>query len=83
MNTNGLIREPFAKFVVQRSLFKSVSYLRNFASGSSFCSFCVFVPFVAIFGNDPAAAFCKRLNSSIRLLVFIRVHSWFVFPLCG
>ena len=29
---------------------------------SSFRSFCVFVPFVAIPGKDPAAAFCKRLN---------------------
>ena len=28
---------------------------------SSFRSFCVFVPFVAIPGKDPAAAFCKRL----------------------
>ena len=29
---------------------------------SSFRSFCVFVPFVAIPGKDPAAAFCKRLT---------------------
>ncbi|MDE2756089.1 MAG: hypothetical protein OXU26_09615 [Acidobacteriota bacterium] len=42
-----------------------------------------FVPFVAIPGNRPAAEFCKGLNSSIRLLVFIRVHLWFVFPLGG
>ena len=47
----------------------------------SFCSFCVFVPFVAIPSNDPATESCKRLNSSIRLLVFIRVNSWFVVPL--
>ncbi|MCY3758969.1 MAG: hypothetical protein OXG96_14715 [Acidobacteria bacterium] len=46
-------------------------------------SACVFVPFVAIPGNGPAAEFCKRLNSSIRLLVFIRVNSWFVVPLRG
>ena len=45
---------------------------------------CVFVPFVAIPGNDPLAEFCKRLdNSSIILLVFIRVHWWFVVFLCG
>ena len=41
-------------------------------------SFCVFVPFVAIPGKRLAAEFSKRLNSSISLLVFIRVHSWFV-----
>ncbi len=29
---------------------------------SSFCSICVFVPFVAIPGKDPAATFCKRLK---------------------
>ena len=29
---------------------------------SSFCSICVFVPFVAIPGKDPAATFCKRLG---------------------
>ena len=29
---------------------------------SSFRSFCVFVPFVAIPGKDPAAVFCKRLR---------------------
>ena len=27
------------------------------------------------------AEFCKRLNSSIRLFVFIRVHLWFVVPI--
>jgi len=37
-------------------------------------------PFVAIPGKRPAAEFCKGLNSSIRLLVSIRVHSWFVVP---
>ena len=42
-----------------------------------------YVPFVAIPGNRPAAEFNQGLNSSIRLLVFIRVHSWFVFPLGG
>jgi hypothetical protein len=30
-----------------------------------FGSFCVFVPFVAILGKGPAAAFCKRLELSI------------------
>jgi len=39
--------------------------------------FVPFVPFVVIPGKPPAAEFRKRLNSSIRLLVFIRVHSWF------
>ena len=32
---------------------------------SSFRSFCVFVPFVAIPGKDPAAAFCKRLREQV------------------
>ena len=41
-----------------------------------FALFVLFVPFVAIPGNDHAAEFCKRL---ISLLVFIRVHSWFAF----
>ena len=51
---------------------------------TSFNNNLCFVPFVAIPGNDPPAESCKRLNnSSIILLVFIRVHSWFVVFLCG
>ena len=47
---------------------------------SSFRSFCVFVPFVAIPGKDPAAAFCKRLICSLIIpFVVLRGPSWISF----
>ena len=51
---------------------------------SSFRSFCVFVPLVAIPGKDPAAAFCKRLTHfsfsfSSCPFVVLRAPSWISF----
>ena len=64
----------------------------SFCAFCAFCGFCCLCCFLRRL-PEPAAhhpcrlnvipdcEFRKRLNSSIRLLVFIRVHSWFVVPL--